>query len=196
MNNLFVAKYDDEIPENALDINTTSRSLNWTKGLSPFYLGPIKLYENYVSKNIENAWQFSKVYNEFIDENNNIKNTYFEWAIKGWNDIRAYRYPMGKGRKPLFALWNNKRLGYIDARKKIYLPLYANALIKSKAFKQLLNVYNETDKDIYLRDFDGYNHIKKSMSFKDVINYEDKSMGHAFIIWLMLKKFGNKKGLF
>ena len=74
MNNLFVAKYDDEIPENALDINTTSRSLNWTKGLSPFYLGPIKLYENYVSKNIENAWQFSKVYNEFIDENNNIKN--------------------------------------------------------------------------------------------------------------------------
>lgn len=38
-------------------INTTSHSNNFSKGLSPFNLGPVFLYNGYQSRNVENAWQ-------------------------------------------------------------------------------------------------------------------------------------------
>jgi len=49
-------------------INTTSSSDNWSRGLSPFFLGPCKCYGFHVSKNIENTWQFSKTYKCHTDE--------------------------------------------------------------------------------------------------------------------------------
>ena len=41
-------------------INTTSKSNNWSKGLSPFFLGPCELYDSYKALNVENAWQYNK----------------------------------------------------------------------------------------------------------------------------------------
>ena len=40
-------------------INTTSRSDNWGRELSPFFLGPVILTgaKNIVSQNVENGWQ-------------------------------------------------------------------------------------------------------------------------------------------
>ena len=65
-------------------INTTSRSsTDWQRGLSPFYLGPVKLYGDFVSQNVENAWQFAKVYEQHIQEDGNPHPCYFEWARKG-----------------------------------------------------------------------------------------------------------------
>ncbi len=51
-----VVNFQYKLPEDAVVINTTSRSSNWSRGLSPFFLGPIYLYDGFVSKNIENAW--------------------------------------------------------------------------------------------------------------------------------------------
>jgi len=169
-------------------INTTSRSKNWSRGLSPFFLGPVTLTgaNNSISYNVENAWQFTKVYPEHTKDGFPSKE-YFKWARSGFEDHRAHRYPMGKGRIPCYSWWNKEKLSYIEARKEIYIPLYSSAVSKSDAFQKLKKIHEE-GKDIWLWDFDGYNHRILDMSWDEVINNEDRKMGHAFVLAMMLEK--------
>lgn len=169
-------------------INTTSHSTNWSRGLSPFVLGPCKLYDSYISKNVENGWQYAKVYKEYVDNNDNPTDNYFEWARNGWDNPKAVRYPMGKGSVPLYSYWNGNKLSYIDARKKIYIPLYTNALMNSPVLSNLIDFYR-SNKDIALFDFDGYNYNKLGMSINEVVNCESKIMGHGFVIMMFLLSY-------
>lgn len=191
---LYVEKYwkKDKLPDTSIVIDTTSRSDNWSRALSPFLIEGGHLYGNYYAKNVENAWQGSKVY-ECHDNNGVPLNDYFLWAQKIWNDSYAHRYPMGKGVKPLYSWWDGQKLDYIEARKKIYIPIYARGVIKTDAFKRLLYMYRTTPKDIYLIDFDGYNHIEEGISLTEVLNDPSKSMGHAFVIYSLLEKYKNGK---
>jgi len=174
-------------PANGIIINTTSRSDNWSKGLSPFFLGPVDLYGSYVSKNVENAWQYSKVY-EYYTENNEPNERYFNWAQEGWNNIKAVRYPMGKDVKPLYSYWDGQKLSYIEARSKIYIPLYAEAVKKTFAFKKLKEI-SEAEELVYLWDFDGYNHKDLNLSYEEVINNSDRKMGHGFVLSMLLDSY-------
>lgn len=166
-------------------VYTVSRSKGWSKGLSPFFLGPCKLYGDYTAKNVENGWQFSKVYGCHIGNDGNPDDRYFEWATTGWNDSWAHRYPMGKGAKPRYSWWDGKKLGYIEARKKIYVPLYYKAVKDTDAYKRLKDLYSSCDL-LYLWDFDGYNEEDCGMTLKDVLNDPSRPMGHAFILKKML----------
>jgi hypothetical protein len=190
---LFVEAYKNrfKLPEDSIIIDTTSRSGSWTRGFSPFLLQAGHLYGNYYAKSVENAYQASKCYPQFVDENGNPTPEYFKWAQKIWSSSEVYRYPMGRGTKPLFSYWNGEKLNYVEARKKIYIPLYSRAVLKSNAFKSLLKIYRETDKDIYLVDFDGYNHKERGMSLSEVANNTKKSMGHAFVIYDLLQRYKN-----
>ncbi len=176
------------VPETAITINTTSHSKNWSSGLSPFFCGPVDLYNGYVSKNVENAWQYSKVYEYYAEDDKEPGERYFKWAKDGWDSVRAVRYPMGKGAKPMYSYWDGKKLGYIDARKEIYIPLYAKAVQKTSAFQQLKKMSEEPG-DLYLWDFDGYNHRVLGYSFQQVINDPIKTMGHAFVIAMLLEGY-------
>ena len=170
-------------------INTTSRSKNWSKGLSPFFLGPVTLSgaNNRVAKNVENAYQFTKVYPEHL-ENELPSKAYFNWARAGFQDWKAHRYPMGKGRIPAYSWWNGEKLSYIEARKEIYMPIYSQAVAQSDAFQEL-NKVHENEKDIWLWDFDGYNHRALDMSWEEVINCDARKMGHAFVLAMMLEGY-------
>jgi len=174
-------------PEGAKIINTTSRSDNWSKGLSPFFAGPVDLYDGYTSVNVENAWQFSKCYEYYLDDGEPGER-YFKWAQDGWNDIKAHRYPMGKDAVPLYSYWDGEKLSYIEARKKIYIPLYSKAVQKTFAFQQLKKI-SETGEDLYLWDFDGYNHKALGLTFEQVINDPNMKMGHAFVIAMILEGY-------
>jgi len=186
---LYVCSFQDEIPPGATVINTTSRSDNWSKGLSPFFVGPVKVSGGFTAKNIENAYQYSKVYAEFTDEKGNPTKEYFCWAKAGWDNSWAHRYPMGKGKVPLYSYWNRRRLSYIEARKQIYIPLYASAVVKTAAYAKLKEIYELSTNDIYLKDFDGYLNKKLNMSYDDVINCETRKMGHAFVLAMLLEGF-------
>jgi len=168
---------------------TVSKSDSWSVGLSPFVLGPCELYDGHVAKNVENAWQFCKVYPEFTN-GSIIKDEYWDWCKKGWNDSYAHRYPMGKGKVPQFSYWDGEKLDYVSARKKIYIPLYHKAVKGTDAFKKLQEVYNDhviANKDLHLVDFDAYRHRMFNMDYDDVINCSNKKMGHAFILGAMLE---------
>lgn len=175
-------------PEGSIEINTTSRSKDWSKGLSPFFAGPVNLYDGYRSINMENAWQFAKVYEYYLEEDDSVGERYFNWAQSGWNDIKAHRYPMGKEAKPLYSYWAGEKLTYVEARKKIYIPLYSEAVQKTYAFKQLKKMYEE-GQDLYLWDFDGYDHKTCNLSFEQVINDPNRKMGHAFVIAMLLEGY-------
>ena len=175
------------VPKGGIEIDTTSRSKHaWSKQLSPFFLGPIELYGGMTSKNMENAWQFSKVYKCHLNDLGLPTYEYTNWALKGWESKFAYRYPMGRGAKPEYSFWDGKIYTYIEARKKIYAPLYAKAVRETDAFKRLQTMVN-AGLSIWLRDFDGYDHKALGMSYQDVINCESRKMGHAFVLGMMLE---------
>ena len=171
-------------------IITVSKSTSWSKGLSPFHLGPCELYDGKISLNMENAWQFSKVYPDCV-ENDIITDKYWEWAEKGWADSKAHRYPAGKGAIPLFSYWDGERLSYVEARKKIYIPVYYRDVKDTEAFDYLQCKYDEykrKDKNLYLVDFDAYRHHELGMNFSEVVNCETRKMGHAFVLAMMLEE--------
>lgn len=173
-------KFEGEI------VNTTSKSTNWSKGLSPFYLKDIELYGGYQAKNMENAWQFAKVYQHHVDSEGNPTADYFHWAKEGWNSQWAFRYPMGKGAVPIYSLWDGDKLNYIEARKNIYLPLYAKAVVKTKAYQTLKTLYLDKG-EVSLWDFDGYDYLSLGKSLQDVLYDPKRKMGHAFVLAMLLQ---------
>lgn len=166
-------------------INTTSHSkVDWQVAFSPFYLGPVKLYDNFFSKNLENGWQYAKCYKEHVDIDGNPNEEYWNWATNGWNNPKAVRYPMGKGAKPEYSYWNGHKYGYVDARLKIYFPMYRDAVKHTEAFEILKEVHKK--QNIALWDFDGYDHEKMGMTLTEVLRNNKRPMGHAFVLKSML----------
>jgi hypothetical protein len=170
--------------EEAMVVDTTSRGGD--KALSPFFLGPVRLYGKHCAMNVENGWQFSKVYKEHTDACGNPTEEYWQWAEDGWAERFAYRYPMGKGRKPEYTYWDGEHLSYIEARKRVYAPLYAGAVTQTGAYKRLLAA-TQAGRDIVLLDFDAYDHRKFGMDYEDVVNCEQRKMGHAFVLAMLLE---------
>jgi len=176
---------------NDVVVSTTSNSEGKWQLLSPFILGPCQLYKGNRSLNMENAWQFSKVYKRHTNEWGDPTFAYFDWARRGWGDHRAHRYPMGKGAIPEYSWWDGTKLDYINARKRIYAPLYARAVQRTVAFRELKRLYNECKREkkrLVLLDYDAYDHRELKMTLTDVLNFKDKKMGHAFVLMMLLKK--------
>jgi hypothetical protein len=188
---LIVADFSYKFSPDAVIVNTTSRAHGWSRGLSPFLLGPVKLYGEYEAQNVENAWQYSKVYTEYTDENNEPGQAYFDWAKNGWAKKLADRYPMGRGNKPLYSLWDGRKLGYVDARRQIYIPLYSNAVRHTEAFEKLFQVFesayrtNETD-CLVLQDFDAHGINMYGYDINKLLDNEKIKVGHGYILAMML----------
>jgi len=178
-----------KVPNDYKVINVTSHSKEvWSRKFSPFFLGPITVDPAggapIQSKNMENAWQYLKVYADQVDPNTNeINDNWYEWAQKGFSNPSAVRFPKGKGARPLFSLWKGEKLSYVEARKKVYAPLYAEC-VENYAANELaiLRRMYEAGEKLALFDFDGYAHYKHNLSLKDVLHNEKKKMGHSFVI--------------
>lgn len=169
------------------------------EGLSPFYLGPVECYDGLVSQTFERAWQCAKVYPWMADADENPGEGYFAWrdmmwAKKGFERKIDIRFPAGKGnaRKCLYAWWKVddmfRKLGYIDGRKHIYLPLYAKAVVKTEAFRRLVEL-RDSGKNLMLIDFDGYNihHPRYNFTYNDAIHCKWLKMGHCFVLAMLLE---------
>lgn len=157
---------------------------NAFRPLSPMLLGPVQLYSYRWSQNMENAWQFAKLY----PAHRNAMDQYWPWAQAGWADAYAHRYPMGKGARPLYSLWAGDELDYVTARKRIYIPLYAQAArFHALALVAALRVEHARYGDIVIQDFDAYSHRELGYSWDDVVNDPDRKMGHGFVLAMMIE---------
>ncbi len=172
-------------PYNCPEVSTVSSSGASIRELSPFILGPI-IERGLWSENFENFWQFAKVYKEHLGRDGEPSPDWYAWRAKGLEDEYAHRYPMGKGRIPEYSYWFEEHLGYIEARKRIYAPIYAKYVRKTIAYKLLKELYIEQG-EVTLKDYDAYDHIKANVSLVDVINNPTRKMGHAFVLAMMLE---------
>lgn len=185
---VFVYGRGDVLPPGIVTFNVTSKSKDeWCRALSPFFLGPVEVMPyndiRFQATRFENAWQYLKVYPQFRDN----RDAYLAWASEGFAKDKADRFPMGKGAKPMYSLWDGTQLGYIEARFKIYAPLYAKCLEthESGSLQKMRQVL-ESGKDIALFDFDGYNYIYNGQSLEQVMYNSKRKLGHAFIIAMIL----------
>jgi hypothetical protein len=176
--------------KNFIEINTTTKSKTWSQYLSPMHVGEI-YSDNGIALNMENFWQYAKVYPYHVDENENPTYKYFEWKNKGYNKKWGDRYPAGKGAIPLYTWYCGEKLGYIEAREKLYYKYYKEAVIKTEAFKRLKSEWInclENNIDLILLDFDAYNHRKLNYSWSDILNDTERKMGHAFVLAKILSE--------
>jgi len=187
-------KYDKNIPKGAVVVDTTSNSGEFRE-LSPFVLSAPP------AKRFENLWQFSKVYADqvYTEDNPQLRivkgnptNEWFWWRKQGFEDYQAHRYPKGKGAIPLYSIYPQdydnritEHLGYIEARKRIYIPEYSKNVVKTKSYARLKTLY-ESQRELVLLDYDAYDHQAFGMTLKDVVNNPDKKCGHAFVLMMML----------
>lgn len=169
-------------------LNVTSRAKDWGKELSPFFLGPIETRIGY-AKNVENAWQFSKVYQDLAhwDSYKNVPTlTWYDFKYTGYQDGFAHRYPAGKGKKPIGCWYPDpegtyKLLSYVEARKEIYIPLYLQALRNSNVYFKLIEFITGNENIAFI-DFDVYDHVQAGDSLESIINDPHKKYGHGFVL--------------
>lgn len=172
-------KLKTSLPESLLIVNTTSTSKTRSKFLSPFFLGPVQVPGNrdYTSKTMENAWQYSKVYDKHWDGAKPTE-AWWRWACKGWAKDTADRYPMGRGAMPVGSHYDGDLLGYIEARQRIYVPCYANVVVQHPLWEEFKE-YALSFETVVLWDFDGYN---TADDYSTILNNPHRKMGHAFVI--------------
>ena len=170
------------ITQPAADVTTHGSTF---RPLSPMLLGPVPLYAGMWSRTMENAWQYAKVYPAHTT---GLKPGYLEWALAGWDNPRAVRYPMGKGAKPLYSVWAGQFLDYVTARRRIYIPLYAQAVrFHQLDLFTLLRGTGDDSGHLVISDFDAYDHRALGYSWDDVINDPERKMGHGFVLAMMLE---------
>lgn len=190
-------KPNEEAPLNCVDINATSRSTGWGRGLSPFIITGGPTWTGDYAQNVENLYQFSKCYKCHVDSNGDPTEEYFKWAKAGWASKTAMRYPMGKGAVPLYSYWNKKKYDYLEAKEKLYIRMYFRSVRLTDAYKRLEALYQDCkvkNIDLVLRDFDAYNHIKLNMTPHDVMRSPNKKFGHGFVLMFMLLDLLDDKG--
>lgn len=186
---LIVCNKWQRFPADTVVVDTTSHG-EFARYMSPFYLGPVTL-NGLTAQNVENYWQYSKVYPQHLDSDGVITSDYYNWRAKGFTKRRADRYPMGRKAIPAFSLGDGKRLDYIQARKEVYIPAYVQGLENVyKQSHQARRLFNKIRKlsatvDIYLQDFDGRITDK---TFQEIIHDKDNKMGHAFVLKAWLDK--------
>lgn len=174
-------------------INVTTRGKSAFRRLSPMLLGPVYVDGKFYAANVENAWQFSKVYPQHVDmladHRKEPTPEWFEWSEQGRNDSWAHRYPMGKGAKPLASWWNGSYRGYISARHSIYVPMYENTVRQQEPvlLNNLVTRARQCD-ELIIQDFDAYDHHGEGMTLDDVLNNPDRKMGHGFVLAMMIEE--------
>ena len=159
-----------EYPE-AIIIDVTSKGEGEWQRLSPFFPHgeiPVPFSEGATSMSVEGIWQGLKVF-----ESTDIdRNSFLNGTMKG---IKRTVRTNGKCLGHRKGINGKELLGYIDARKEIYVPSY-NWVLKNKCQEQIKKIrIISQSKPVILLDYDT----------NDDVENPTKPLSHASLI----KKF-------
>lgn len=165
--------------------------------LSPFHMGPVTVYPGKSPLDcllMENGWQYSKLYAVHATADGAPTTAHARWMLEGIRADDPRRFPMGRGKKPLCSVWRDRRLGHVEARLLIYVPMYVEAICRSgpalRAYKALRTLHaraSAAGRALALFDYDGYDHEAKRASLAEVAANPNKKMGHAFVLAALLE---------
>lgn len=184
------------------NVNVCSSAPGANKNMSPMKLGPIEYNlkddnngkTGKVSiKNLENCWQFSKVWNGEEDEETGLPTQEF-WDRRkdGWDDTKAHRWVKkgndsnGNRNIPLYSYWKGEKLSYMEARGAIYCPLYAELVQKTEPYKKLKKLVDEGC-NVQILGYDGYDFDSEGMTLEECYNDTSRPFGHEHVLCGLLK---------
>jgi alkylated DNA repair dioxygenase AlkB len=112
-------------------------------GLCPFGMGPVTMYPGaraLPALTAGNAFEHAKLYAAHADPEGDLTEAHASWMCEGAR-AHAPRFPpsdsgehlgadLGFAEAPLCAVWRDRRLGCVEARLLIYIPLYVEALCR------------------------------------------------------------------
>jgi hypothetical protein len=176
------------------NINVCSSGPAPYKQLSPFLLGPIHFKEydatgeqrNYEATNLENLWQFSKVWTCDVNPDGSIKADWFVTRDAGWADPKPHRRrKVSAGESTLYSFWNKERLLYGEARKRIYIPYYVQLAQATDAYKQLHKLVHEGGINVQIIGYDGRDFAMGSL--RACLEDLRAPFGHELVLCGMLR---------
>jgi len=90
---------------------------------------------------------------------------------------------------PLFSYYRGEKLSYVESRKKMYIPWYADLVVKTRAFKYLKEKFTKTS--LIILDPDGQPRDQKILeinekTMREKINDKKFIFGHAYVIACIL----------
>jgi hypothetical protein len=202
----------DPVIIGVLNINATSGSVNKINGVpakqfSPMYLGPVNEIEIFgigdqVSQNLENYWQYGKLFKELghIDETGLITQQWYIFRSKGYAKVKGDRHPDGtksnivkfvddRGNRhfqyytAISSMYINNVLDYINSRKLIYAPVYGWLVVRTQAFKELKSMI-DSGQNVQILDFDvsqGSHEITLEL-LRQKINDPTSPFGHGYVL--------------
>lgn len=181
--------------------NVCSSAHGESKQLSPMVLGPVVLkdfgVEARVDKGVEcpseascveNAWQFSKVWEGEEDKDGRPTQVWYRRRRDGFLQKKGQRH-VKKGKGPnrnvaLYSLWGVNKFRYVKARARIYCPIYASLVKKTTMYKRMERELSE-GKNILLLDYDGYDKGEKTIY--ECFDDASRPFGHAFVLKALLQ---------
>ena len=184
----------DPLLDGFVDVNVCSRSKTRYRELSPFFLGPIHYQDQWTGDpngiqvtNVENLWQFSKVWNGEHDQDTDLPTAeFFERRNEGFKDPKPHRWiKLGSNDVVLYSFWKGNKLPYLDARKEVYCPVYADLVQQTVAFKQLYDLVHNKGQNVQIRGFDGYD--VGNLSLDQCLHDPSRSFGHELVIVSLLR---------
>lgn len=171
------------------------------KQLSPFTLGPVTSIHHTdldlsEAKIFENFWQNLKVFTFELDEKSNPSPLYFARRLKGFRDDKPHRrvYPKKtletKGAKCEYIWWMGEKLSWVEARVKIYCPIYAELVEKTDSFRSLKSRMANGE-NLLLIGYDGFPfnpYATQDVLVAATSHLLDttKSVGHEFVLVCLL----------
>ena len=123
---------------------------------------------------------------EYYLDDGEVGESYFTWAKRGWAKSKADRYPMGRGALPLYSYWAGEKLNYVEARKKIYIPMYACGVRNTVAYKRLEKLYKEVG-EIYIQSYDVHNLMGGTYDYWELVRNDKLKFGHGYVLGMMLE---------
>lgn len=187
------------------NINVCSGGTEPYKRLSPMLLGPVHFSERdktgavrpYVAQNVENLWQFAKVWDEDVvphgDPLGRIKESWFALRDAGWADTKAHRRPRGKVNRagpnrnvPLFSYWNGQRYPYGEARLRIYIPYYVQLVEQTEAYAQLKALI-ATGTNVQIVGYDGRDVTSDGVTLREALDDHTRPFGHELVLMALLR---------
>lgn len=179
-----IQNYHIPIPDNGINIKINTLSYMGKSELHPIGIENCQLYNGMVSKNMHNAWHYSQVYENTIDENGEPSTKYFEWALNGWNQTK---FGKPQNSKVKYHYWGGKKIDVISARKQIYTPIYIKNIIKTQSFKQLQELYSIDDYNLYFVGLDVYLE-NEQFTLTQLINNTTIPWSHLYCLKMLLTK--------
>lgn len=156
--------------------------------LSPMSLGPIMhvMPNMPPAKNLENFYQFSKVYPHEIDKHGNLSQEAKKLMIKGYTDNVPHRHKFLKLDRPLYSVFYDsngipKKYTYLESRY-FYCYWYSKLVSCQPDFYTLVDKV-ASGMNINIVGYDGYNVVENLYN-----HYIDTSrpFGHELVLFTLL----------